>query len=115
VNLAAFLKDDSDSKAKFRSLMQKHRFVVFQCDEETVGTFQIRNLLSQGEIAEYKLRGGQFFGLNTEEKMKYSSFHDTEKKQKVNRGYLFVDKVKEFLKVMKKVIIILVISFRSNP
>lgn len=110
MDLQAFLKDETESRTKFRDLMQKHRFVVFKCDDDTISNCPFL-LTNSEDIAEYKSRGSQFFGLSSEEKLKFSSFYDTEKKQKVNRGYLVVDKVKEFLKVSTTI----TLKFQLSP
>jgi len=82
----------STSKAFCQSL-KDYRFAVLKCDEKTIDA-----------IANYKKVGSEFFSLDNDYKMNYSGGQiDEIVTRKVNKGYLCVKGMKEFLKLQANV------------
>jgi hypothetical protein len=108
ISLEELLKGDEKAAEMFCKSMLKYRFAVLKCNEST-----------RKSIMEYKANGTQFFNLPTETKQSFwyqlfrndcTNLHvhsgkdkyeapDGMIKRKVNKGYLVVDGVKEFLKL----------------
>ena len=94
IPLIDLLSGKKEAKELLCSSFANYRFAVLKCDEET-----------KRLISEYKEAGLQFFSLDQSVKDAYagkSDKPDQEKilQRKVNKGYLFLPNVKEFLKVL---------------
>ena len=77
--------------------MQNYRFAVLKCDEDT-----------KKSIANYKKSGLEFFSQDESLKLAWVGRNEKQenseieefRKRKVNKGYVLVEKCKEFLKVI---------------
>ena len=103
IDLRDFLNNNPKAREQFFNDLREYRFAVLKCDEETKRT-----------IAEFKRAGLDFFSLDKPTKEAFvgrnanqeNSDIESFRTRKVNKGYVYIEGVKEFLKV--------VISYRNH-
>jgi peptide methionine sulfoxide reductase MsrA len=96
INLLDFLNNDPKAREQYFNDLKEYRLAIFKCDEET-----------KRLIAEYKKAGLEFFKLDKETKESFvgrnvnqeTSEIEFYRSRKVNKGYVHIKNVKEFLKV----------------